>query len=101
VLGLIPYESDFIDLAVTTQERTGRGGKVWTLKQLCSASATIWHADDNTSICREIVEDRESRICPAGTRVPNHWREERELHTHWYRNVLEALDLFREVWKDA
>lgn len=71
------------------------------LKQICSASSKIWHADDNTSICREIVQDHEGRIRSAGIRVPNRWRDQRELRTYWYRNVLEALDLFREVWKDA
>jgi hypothetical protein len=97
----VPYESNFIDLALTMQQRTGLGGKVWRLKQICSASSRIWHAVDNTSICREIVKDHERRIRAAGIRVPNHWREQHGLHIYWYRNVLEALDLFREVWKDA
>ena len=101
VLGLIPYESNFLDLAVTTRERTGLGGKLWTLKQICSATSSIWHADDNTSICREIVQDQEERIRAAGIKVPSHWREQRELHIFWYRHILEALDLLSKVWKDA
>ena len=83
-----------ITLAVTTQERTGIGGKVWTLKHLCNTSSRTWHADDNTDICREIVKDSEQRILVAGIRVPKHWKTQRQLNIFWYQNILDALQIF-------
>ena len=94
VLQLLPWESNYIDLAVTTQERTGIGGKVWTLKHLCSSSSRIWHADDNIEICKEIVGDSEQRIRVAGIRVPKHWKTQRQLNIHWRQNILYALQIF-------
>ena len=100
VLGLIPYESDFIDCAVTTESRSGDFGKFWALRRHCGETARIWHVDDNVDVCWEIGQSGEERFRAAGIKVPNHWRSQRQLDIFWHQNVLNALDVFIGCLKD-
>ena len=101
VQNLWPWEQDFIDVAVTTRERTGRGGKVWAIEHLCKENSKVWHVDDNIDICREICgRPRNSPVTirAAGIKVPTHWKRQREFNqVFWYKNVLDALDGYTEA----
>ena len=105
VKDLWPWERDFIDCAITTSSRVGQGGKVWALEQLCCDSSKVWHADDNSGICDEILQ--RDQDCPvairaAGIKVPKHWRHQRSVQgVFWYGNVLEALDCYIAAYRDA
>ena len=56
VQDLWPWERNFADIAITTSERTGRGGKVWAIEQLCEEDSKVWHADDNADVCDAILD---------------------------------------------
>lgn len=101
VLGLYPYESEFIDCAVTTENRSGEFGKAWTLKRICGERARVWHIDDSVEVCREIHQAGERSFRAAGIKVPNHWRDQRELNIFWHQNVLGALDLLIRITKEV
>ena len=104
VQDLWPWERNFIDVAIATSARTGRGGKVWAIEQLCKEDSKVWHADDNADVCEEIW--KRSQDCPvgiraAGIKVPKHRRRQRTVPVYWYNNILEALDNYIEAFRDA
>ena len=105
VLGLLPWEAEHLDCAITTEERVGQGGKVWALDQVVEPNTRVWHLDDSPEICREIFEGRrrhQVNIRAAGIKVPNHWRRQREVTgVFWYQNVLEAFDTLAETFEEV
>lgn len=86
-------QEELLTLSVTTEQRVGVGGKLWTLKHICDRSARIIHVDDNCEILEEIREDWETPGArplthAAGISIP---RKRKAQDVFYSRNVLEAL----------
>ena len=87
-------DEPLLDLAVTTEGRTGVGGKLWTLSNICHPTVRVIQCDDSPEVLEELRVHWKTPLArpfihPLGIIAPKKRRVKDVLYR---KNVLTALD---------